>query len=96
MTESRRARRLNSRSSRWLESYDWPGKAKGRGKGMKIHKTTILCPTAAGAHALRHELDRLGALSKRMGKRVDTSATAAQLMTARKKARRSTHHGHTR
>jgi len=67
-----------------------------RPKGVKIRKTTILCPTAAGAHALRHELDRLGALSKRTGKRVDTSASSALLTIARKKARRSMHHGHTR
>jgi hypothetical protein len=61
-----------------------------------LRKTTILCPSAAGAHALRHELDRLGAFSKRRGNRVDTSASHALLTIARKKARRSTHHGHTR
>ena len=57
---------------------------------------TIICPTPERAHALRHELDKMGALSKRHGKRISTTATAAQLMTARRRVKRSTHHGSTR
>lgn len=57
---------------------------------------TVICPSHERAHALRHELDKLGALSKRHGKRISTTATAAQLDAARRRAKRSAHHGRTR
>jgi hypothetical protein len=57
---------------------------------------TVICSSHERAHALRHELDKMGALSKRKGRRVSTTATMAQIHAARKRAKRSTHHGHTR
>ena len=57
---------------------------------------TIICPSHERAHALRHELDKMGALSKRHGKRVSTTATMALVMKARRKAKRSAHHGRMR
>jgi hypothetical protein len=66
---------------------------------------TIICPTPGAAHALRHELDdaskypkgyKMGALSKRSGRRVSTTASMGLIASARRKAKRSTHHGQTR
>lgn len=57
---------------------------------------TIICPSHGSAHALRHELDKMGVLSKRRGRRVSTTATSHQIMAARRRAKRSAHHGHTR
>ena len=57
---------------------------------------TIICPSHERAHALRHELDKMGALSKRKGRRISTTATAHQIMAARRRAKRSAHHGRTR
>lgn len=57
---------------------------------------TVICSTHQRAHALRHELDKMGALSKRKGRRVSTTATMAQIHAARRRTKRSTHHGHTR
>lgn len=66
---------------------------KGRTRAEKI---TVICSSRQRAHALRHELDKMGALSKRKGRRVSTTATMAQIHTARKRAKRSTHFGQTR
>lgn len=63
---------------------------------VKRGSITVICPSHERAHALRHELDKMGALSKRHGKRISTTATAAQLDAARRRAKRSAHHGRTR
>ncbi len=65
-------------------------------KNVRRGSITIDCPTPGAAHALRHELDKVGALSKRHGKRVSTTATMELIARARRKAKRSTHHGQTR
>ncbi len=65
-------------------------------KNVRRGSVTIICLTPEGAHALRHELDKMGAFSKRHGKRISTTATAHQIMAARNRAKRSTHHGRTR
>jgi hypothetical protein len=66
---------------------------------------TILCPTSDRAHALRHELDKLGALSKRQGRRIRTNVSMALVHKARTRAasrrsgtarRRRAHHRRTR
>ncbi len=62
----------------------------------KIRRTHIICPTPGGAHALRHELDKLGALSRRRGNIVVTTASRGKINTARKRAKHSVHHGRTR
>ena len=59
-------------------------------------RSTIVCPAAARAHALRHELDRAGALSKRKGQRIETNANTKAILAAMKRAKRSAHHGHMR
>jgi hypothetical protein len=63
---------------------------------VKRGSITVICPSHERAHALRHELDKMGALSKRKGRRISTTATMEQLRAARRRAKRSTHHGMTR
>ena len=62
----------------------------------KVRRTHIICPTTGGAHALRHELDKLGALSRRRGNKVVTTASPSKIAKARKRARHSIHHGRSR
>ena len=50
--------------------------------------TTIVRPTTGDAHALRHELDKTGAMSLRAGRVVRTTASAKAVAKARKKAAR--------
>jgi hypothetical protein len=72
--------------------------------GRRVRSSiTILCPTSDRAHALRHELDKLGVLSRRHGRRIRTTASMAQVNAARMRAssRRSAavrraHHRRTR
>lgn len=52
--------------------------------------------TPGMAHALRHELDKMGAYSRRSGRMVRTTASHAKIRAARKRARRSAHHGRSR
>jgi hypothetical protein len=61
-----------------------------------VRRTHIICPTAGGAHALRHELDKLGALSRRRGNIVVTTASRGKINKARNRAKHSVHHGRTR
>jgi hypothetical protein len=64
---------------------------------VKRGSVTVICPSHERAHALRHELDKMGALSKRKGRRVSTTATAHQIAAARRRAmKRTAHHGRTR
>jgi hypothetical protein len=63
---------------------------------VKRGSITIICPSHERAHALRHELDKMGALSKRHGRRVSTTASMKLIRAAQKRAKRSTHHGQTR
>lgn len=56
----------------------------------------VRCKSPRSAHALRHALDQMGALSRRTGSVVKTSASHAKIRAARKRARRSAHHGRTR
>jgi hypothetical protein len=65
-------------------------------KSMRRGSITILCPTSERAHALRHELDKMGALSKRKGRRVSTTASMELVAKARQKVKRSARHGRTR
>ena len=58
--------------------------------------TVVHCRTPGQAHALRHELDQEGALSRRRGSSVYTSASAAKIRAAKKRARFSVHHGSSR
>jgi len=55
--------------------------------------TTIVRPTPGDAHALRHELDKAGALSRRSGRVVRTTASAKEVARALRKAARSRHRG---
>jgi len=69
---------------------------RSHGPNVRRGSITIICSSPGRAHALRHELDKMGALSKRVGKRVSTTASMAEVSAARRRARRSTHHGRTR
>jgi hypothetical protein len=62
----------------------------------RVRRTHIICPTTGGAHALRHELDKMGALSRRRGNIVVTTASSGKIAKARKRARHSVHHGRSR
>lgn len=62
----------------------------------KVRRTHIICPTTGGAHALRHELDKLGALSRRRGNIVVTTASRGKITKARNRAKHSVHHGRSR
>jgi hypothetical protein len=69
---------------------------RSRSQNVRRGSVTVICSSRERAHELRHELDALGALSKRKGRRISTTATMEQIHKARKRAKRSTHHGHTR
>jgi len=71
-------------------------KHRAHTKNVRRGSVTIICPTPEHAHALRHELDKMGALSKRHGKIISTTATSHQIMSARSRAKRSAHHGRMR
>ena len=71
-------------------------KSRSHPKSLERGMTTIICRTPLRAHAVRHELDKMGALSRRHGKVVRTTALRHQIASACRRAKRSAHHGHTR
>jgi hypothetical protein len=65
-------------------------------KRIACGRTRVVCKTPGMAHALRHELDKAGVLSRRSGKVVLTTASATVLKAARRRAKVSVRHGRTR
>jgi len=57
------------------------------------HPVTIVAQTPGRAHAIRHELDRMGALSRRKGRVVKTNASPALVARAMRTSKRSRHLG---
>jgi hypothetical protein len=63
------------------------------GSEVERGSITVVCRSPGSAHALRHELDKRGALSKRKGRVVRTTASSHDVQAALRAARRTPHRG---